>query len=62
MKSINAMSKRRHAYIDQLSEYDDDSSNNSDDFAVEEDCAIYDMQNKELGFLFCITQNKVDGK
>ena len=38
---------------DQLSEYDDDSSDNdSDDFAVEEDGAIRDMQNEELGFLF----------
>ena len=38
---------------DQLSEYDDDSSDNdSDDFAVEEDGAIRDMQNDELGFLF----------
>ena len=37
---------------DQLSEYDDDSSDNdSDDFAVEEDGAIRDMQNEELGFL-----------
>ena len=38
---------------DQLSEYDDESSDNdSDDFAVEEDGAICDMQNEELGFLF----------
>ena len=38
---------------DQLSEYDDDSDDNdSDDFAVEEDGAIRDMQNEELGFLF----------
>ena len=38
---------------DQLSEYNDDSSDNdSDDFAVEEDGAIRDMQNEELGFLF----------
>ena len=38
---------------DQLSEYDDDSSDNdSDDFAGEEDGAIRDMQNEELGFLF----------
>ena len=38
---------------DQLSEYDKDSSDNdSDDFAVEEDSAIRDMQNSELGFLF----------
>ena len=38
---------------DQLSEYDDDSSDNdSDNFAVEEDGAIRDMQNEELGFLF----------
>ena len=38
---------------DQLSEYDDDSSDNdSDDFAVEEDGAIRDMQNEELGLLF----------
>ena len=38
---------------DQLCEYDDDSSDNdSDDFAVEEDGAIRDMQNEELGFLF----------
>ena len=38
---------------DQLSEYDDDSSDNdSDDFAVEVDCAIRDMQNEDLGFLF----------
>lgn len=37
---------------DQLSEYDDDSSDNDDDFAVEEDGAIRDMQNEELGFLF----------
>ena len=37
----------------QLSEYDDDSSDNdSDDFAVEEDGVIRDMQNEELGFLF----------
>ena len=37
----------------QLSEYDDDSSDNdSDDFAVEEDGATRDMQNEELGFLF----------
>ena len=32
-------------------EYDDDSSDNdSDDFAVEEDGAIRDMQNSELCF------------
>ena len=38
---------------DQLSEYDDDSSDNDcDDFAVEEDGAICDVQNEELGFLF----------
>ena len=38
---------------DQLSEHDDDSSDNdSDDFAVEEDGAIRYMQNEELGFLF----------
>ena len=38
---------------DQLSEYDDNSSDNdSDNFAVEEDGAIRDMQNEELGFLF----------
>ena len=38
---------------DQLSEYDDDSSDNdSDDFGVEEYGAIRDMQNDELGFLF----------
>ena len=38
---------------DQLSEYDDDSSDNdSDDFALEEDGAIRDMQIEELGFLF----------
>lgn len=38
---------------DQLSEYDDHSSDNdSDDFAVEEDGAICDMQNEELSFLF----------
>ena len=38
---------------DQLYEYDDDSSDNdSDDFAVEEDGAIRDMPNSELGFLF----------
>ena len=38
---------------DQLSEYDDDSSDNdSDYFAVEEYGAIRDMQNEELGFLF----------
>ena len=38
---------------DQLSEYDDDSSDNDcDDFAVEEGSAICDMQNEELGFLF----------
>ena len=38
---------------DQLSEYDDDSSDNdSDDFALEEDGAIHDMQNEKLGFLF----------
>lgn len=37
---------------DQLSEYDDHSSDNdSDDFAVEEDGAIRDIQNEELGFL-----------
>lgn len=37
----------------QLSKYDDDSSDkDSDDFAVEEDGAIRDMQNEELGFLF----------
>jgi len=37
----------------QLPEYDDDSSDNdSDDFAVEEDGAIRDMQNEELSFLF----------
>ena len=42
---------------DQLSEYDDDSSeNDSDDFAVEEDGAIRDMQNSELGFLLCIAK------
>ena len=36
---------------DQLSEYDDDSSDNdSDDFAVEEDGATRDMQNSELCF------------
>ena len=38
---------------DQLSEYDDDSSDNySDGFAVEEDGAIRNMESKELGFLF----------
>lgn len=38
---------------DQLSEYDDDFSDNaSDDFTVEEDGATGDMQNEELGFLF----------
>ena len=38
---------------DQLSEYNDNSSDNdSDNFAVEEDGAIRDMQNEELGFLF----------
>ena len=38
---------------DQLFEYGDDfSDNDSDDFAVEEDGAIRDMQNEELGFLF----------
>ena len=37
----------------QLPKYDDDSSDNvSDGFAVEEDGAIRDMQNEELGFLF----------
>ena len=37
----------------QLSEYNDNSSDDdSDDFAVEEDGAIHDMQNEELGFLF----------
>ena len=37
----------------QLSKYDDDSSDNdSDGFAVEEDAAIHDMQSEELGFLF----------
>ena len=36
---------------DQLFEYDDDSSDNdSDDFAVEKDGAIHDVQNPELGF------------
>ena len=44
---------------DQLSEYDDDSSDNdSDDFAVEEDSAIRDTQNEELTrFPFCTAQN-----
>ena len=38
---------------DHLSEYDDDfSDNDSDDFAVEEDGAIRDMQNEQLGFVF----------
>ena len=45
--------KSRDQGDDQLSEYDDDSSDDdSDDFAVEEDGAIRDMQNEELGFLF----------
>ena len=36
---------------DQLSEYDDDSSDNdADDFALEEDGAIRDIQNSELCF------------
>ena len=36
-----------------VSEHDDNSSNNdSDDFAAEEDGAIRDMQNEDLGFLF----------
>ena len=47
------MPTSRNPGDDQLSEYDDDSSdNNSDGFAVEEDGSIRDMQNKELGFLF----------
>ena len=38
---------------DQLSEYADDFFDNEpDDFAVEEDGAIGNMQNSELGFLF----------
>ena len=38
---------------DQLSAYNDNSSDNdSDKIAVEEDGAILDMQNEELGFLF----------
>ena len=51
--------RRRRTYIEgprrrsALRKYDDDSSDNdSDDFAVEEDGAIRDMQNEELGFLF----------
>ena len=41
----------RDAGDDQLSEYDDDSyDNDSDDFAVEEDGAIRDMQNSEICF------------
>ena len=36
---------------DQLLEYDNDYSD-SDDFAVEEDGAIPDMQNEKIGFLF----------
>ena len=44
---------------DQLSEYDDDSSDNdSDDFAVEEDGAIRDMQNDELRFLFALCRTR----
>ena len=38
---------------DQLSECDNGySDNDSDDFVVEEDGAIRDMQNEELGFVF----------
>ena len=45
--------KSRDPGYDQLSKYDDNSSNNDcDDFAVEEDGAICDVQNEELGFLF----------
>ena len=48
---------------DQLSEYDDDSSdNNSDDFAVEEDVAIHDMQNEELSFLFALHRTQSERK
>ena len=45
---------------DQLSEYDDDSSeNDSDEFSVrEEDGAFRDMQNEELGFLFAAPRTR----
>ena len=36
---------------DQLFEYEDDSSDDSDGFVVEEDGAMRDMQSEELGFL-----------
>ena len=55
---FKARGKRRRAYIEgprrrSVSEHDDNSSNNdSDDFAAEEDGAIRDMQNEDLGFLF----------
>jgi len=40
---------------DQLSEYDDDSSDNdSDNFSLEEDGAIRDLQNEERDFLFAM--------
>ena len=43
----------------QLSEYNDDySDNDSDDFAVEEDGAIHDTYaERETRFPFCIAQN-----
>ena len=48
---------------DQLSKYDDDSfDNDSDDFAVEEDGAIRDMQNSELSFLFALRRTQSERK
>ena len=48
----------RHPGDDQLSEYDDDSN----DFAVEEDGAIRDMQNEEIGFLFASRRTQSERK
>ena len=48
---------------DQLSEYNDDSSDNdSDDFAVEDDGAIHDVQNEELSFLFASRRTQSERK
>ena len=47
---------------DQLSEYDDNSSDNdSDNFGVEEDGATRDMQNEELGCLFASCRMQREG-
>ena len=44
---------------DQLSEYNEDSSDSeSDDVAVEESSALSHVQNKELGFLFAAPRTR----